>query len=350
MLDREIGPGFAGHGYGIVDMNLTVVQGCHQGDGLEGRTRLHTLHSVIHHLVVLSVLASIQVADGFDLTAVRLHQYAAAPVGAGDLQARAQGFLADIEEVGIQGRDQVTAVYGLLHRDILHMTGYALTRADSLGAVQVLLKGLLQTCVTYSLLAVYTADRSASQTAVGASALVQFLKMETALIVASAHEGKLLDLAFLHIVDTRAADLEVAFLGRFAAKSPEHRLTILQRRAVAQDAAQALRDGVDIVVEEGITAQVQGLHARIHIYIVLRQAGRQEVTVGVEDLTPRRGYDLIGLDLLLGDLEPFVLLHMLRDEDLHQHQHEQGRYPQEDDSETQDGMFHVLTHGSTRWQ
>ena len=97
-----VSPAISPYAEAVGHLYLIVVQGCHKGDSLEGRTGFHARHSVVGAFVVQSIsVAAVQVTHGFDFASCHFHEYDATPVGLvlGDLFA--QTALANVHEVRV---------------------------------------------------------------------------------------------------------------------------------------------------------------------------------------------------------------------------------------------------------
>ena len=164
---------------------------------------------------------------------------------------------------------------------------------------------------------------------------------DTALVLAFFDECVLLQGLSLQVVDTMIADLKTLLV---AAVSIGDTHFVFRLRMVADDSSQIERQGVYITREQRTVLLMQRLHARVHIYIILRHTGRQQMTVAIEDVTACGGNRLVGGHLFFCHLEPFVPFDGLDIDDLTEHRHKTQRNHDEDDRETPYGISLFVAH------
>ena len=168
------------------------------------------------------------------------------------------------------------------------------------------------------------------------------LKENTAFDFSLFDKHILLQLAPLEVVDTLVAHAQ-PFLS-VPVRTRDTRL-VFRRRITAYDTRQVLRQCVDRRHKQLTVILMQRLHARIHIHIVLRHTGRQQLTVAIEDI-PARGLDrFVRRHLFLRHLQPLVTLGSLDIHNLHQHGYKTERDEEEDNGKAPDRISLFVTHG-----
>ena len=342
MFDGEILPGLAADGDGVIDTYLTVIECGGEGDGLEGRTGLDALHGVVLRLVVKAVLfGSVEVSDGADEAGLGLHEDGATPLSLFLRDLRHECVLDDVLEVGVDGSDDIEAVLRLFDSDGLIASADLLDRTESVDASELFVEAFLEPGVTGTAFAIDTADSAASEESVGFDAAVLVLEENTGFILAFLDETVLLEVLALEVVDTMVADAE-SFLS--AAVGVDDAGSVFSCGPVTDDAGEVEREGVDMGGEECAAFVMQSGYARIHIDVVLRHAGGQELTVAVKDVTARGGDGLMRRYLFLRYLEPLVAFDGLDIDDLAQHGDEAGEDDDEDDRKTPDSISLLVAH------
>ena len=145
----------------------------------------------------------------------------------------------------------------------------------------------------------------------------------------------------LQVVDAMVAYAKPFFS---AEVRPRDARLIVRLRVFAYDNRQIAREGVDMRGEKGTVLLVECRHARIHVHVILRHTGGQELAVAIQDVPSRRRNGFAGGHLFLRHFQPLVAFYGLDIDDFSDHGKEAAKDDREDDREAPNRISLFVRH------
>ena len=320
----------------IIGRDVAVFQSHHDGGRLESRPGLHEVaHRGVPHLVVVAVAGPLHVHVGLHFTGGHFHHHGHTVYGAQVLQLVGQGFLGNVLDVHVDGRDDITAIDGRLVHDAQELVHHLLAVDDAVLPPQEGVVGQLQS-VLGPLLHVgeHVSQRAPGQRAERLLALIEGQYVEPAFISRQVEDRQLLHFLLLQIGDTFGVNQVVAAL---LLPSGQQVVAEFLRAFVRENGMQALADFREVIHQHRVFLRAAG--QEVHVDLVFRQAAGHQFSVRGDDVAARRMHRHVLLHEAVGHFLPVLPLAEHDDGGFHDDGNGQQRENQHEERVAQHDVF-----------
>ena len=257
---------------------------------------------VVLNLAIFAVGTARHVDDGLHVARLHFHEDGHAQVAADELQLVDDGTLGQVLHGNVDGGHDVIAVDGGFVDNLHAAVEHLLHVYDAVFAAQERVERQFQSAACRVDGAKHVAYGALSQRAEGASAGVERVVVEAALILAESEDRQFVHFAELVVGDAVGPDGPVA--QRVLAGLLYVVAELLGR--LGEDGGQSFADGVHLHAEQRVFLEAAGLE--VHVNLILRYARSHELSVATENVATVRGDGVVDALLACGHLLPVVFL------------------------------------------